>query len=63
MVIAMIKVLDVLTNGRGKTEKGEEKEVLEWAFTSETQEDKNDSRNHFGSLTGKHEQKEAVYTV
>ncbi|KAG7599138.1 hypothetical protein ISN44_As06g033360, partial [Arabidopsis suecica] len=63
MVITMIKVLDVLTNGRGKTEKGEEKEVLEWAFTSETQEDKNDSRNHFCSLTGKQEQKEAVYTV
>ncbi|EFH51719.1 hypothetical protein ARALYDRAFT_905137 [Arabidopsis lyrata subsp. lyrata] len=55
MVITMIKVLDILTNGRGKTEKGEEKEVLEWPFTSETQEDKNDSRNHFGSLTGKHE--------
>ncbi|EOA19864.1 hypothetical protein CARUB_v10000115mg [Capsella rubella] len=41
----------------------EEKEVPEWAYTSETQEDKtNDSKNHFGSVTGKRKRKEAVYS-
>ncbi|KAL1203304.1 putative ATP-dependent DNA helicase CHR23 [Cardamine amara subsp. amara] len=46
-----------------KTRLMEEKEVPEWAYTSETQEDKSkDSKGHFGSVTGKRKRKEAVYS-
>jgi len=45
-----------------KTRLMEEKEVPEWAYTSETQEDKTNAKNHFGSLTGKRKRKEAVYS-
>lgn len=44
-----------------KTRLMEEKEVPEWAYTSETQEE-NHSKNHFGSVTGKRKRKEAVYS-
>ncbi|ESQ41939.1 hypothetical protein EUTSA_v10015665mg, partial [Eutrema salsugineum] len=41
----------------------EDKEVPEWAFTSQTQEDESKtSKCHFGSVTGKRKRKEAVYS-
>ncbi|CAH2072376.1 unnamed protein product [Thlaspi arvense] len=40
----------------------EEKEVPEWVYTSQTQEDNSkDSNSYFGSVTGKRKRKEAVY--
>ncbi|CAN8269922.1 unnamed protein product [Cochlearia groenlandica] len=38
----------------------QEQEVPEWAYTTQSQDDK--SKNHFGSVTGKRKRKEIVYS-